>query len=251
MQAILRAIFGYFMAIPLEKIPRLDIPLHTLIGALYSSGLLYRVVLYCLAVAPLAASPGIACKYLTSQHMPVEVQTEPYGFPVAARLAACCIPCMPHTHQDKSPFELLRPELQPRPEATMEVSSLTVPSIWLCCDSKAAVCPTMLVTCIACFKLPLSYSTMFALLFWSCRAAAAARWNHGGFFPWLAFGHATCCLLHAVHASSKLILTRLFMKCIGQHCSHGHDGTIEVLVPDSPCHWLCYDLRQPSAPPCL
>jgi hypothetical protein len=32
-QAILRAIFGYFMAIPLEKIPRLDIPLHTLIGA--------------------------------------------------------------------------------------------------------------------------------------------------------------------------------------------------------------------------
>ncbi|WIA42087.1 hypothetical protein OEZ86_009363 [Tetradesmus obliquus] len=30
-QAILRAIFGYFMAIPLEKIPRLDIPLHTLI----------------------------------------------------------------------------------------------------------------------------------------------------------------------------------------------------------------------------
>jgi hypothetical protein len=34
LQAILRAIFGYFMAIPLEKIPRLDIPLHTLIGAL-------------------------------------------------------------------------------------------------------------------------------------------------------------------------------------------------------------------------
>jgi hypothetical protein len=32
LQAILRAIFGYFMAIPLEKIPRLDIPLHTLIG---------------------------------------------------------------------------------------------------------------------------------------------------------------------------------------------------------------------------
>lgn len=31
-QAVLRAIFGYFMGVPLEKISRLDIPLHTLIG---------------------------------------------------------------------------------------------------------------------------------------------------------------------------------------------------------------------------
>lgn len=32
LQAILRAIFGYFMAVPLDTVPRLDIPLHTLIG---------------------------------------------------------------------------------------------------------------------------------------------------------------------------------------------------------------------------
>jgi len=31
-QAILRAIYGYFMAVPLKDIPPLDMPLHTLIG---------------------------------------------------------------------------------------------------------------------------------------------------------------------------------------------------------------------------
>eukprot|EP00775_Hariotina_reticulata_P005301 gene5301-5536_t len=37
-QAVLRAIFGYFMAVPLEKIPRLDIPLHTLIVSSLGEG---------------------------------------------------------------------------------------------------------------------------------------------------------------------------------------------------------------------
>lgn len=36
-QAVLRAIFGYFMAVPLDTVPRLDIPLHTLIGESSSS----------------------------------------------------------------------------------------------------------------------------------------------------------------------------------------------------------------------
>ena len=31
-QAVLRAIYGYFMAVPLKDIPRLELPLHTLIG---------------------------------------------------------------------------------------------------------------------------------------------------------------------------------------------------------------------------
>jgi hypothetical protein len=31
-QAVLRAIYGYFMAVPLKDIPTLDMPLHTLIG---------------------------------------------------------------------------------------------------------------------------------------------------------------------------------------------------------------------------
>lgn len=31
-QAVLRAVYGYFTATPLKDIPRLDIPLHTLIG---------------------------------------------------------------------------------------------------------------------------------------------------------------------------------------------------------------------------
>ena len=37
-QAVLRAIFGYFIGAPSSDIPRIDIPLHTLIGGQWGGG---------------------------------------------------------------------------------------------------------------------------------------------------------------------------------------------------------------------
>lgn len=85
-QAILRAIFGYFMAVPLDTVPRLDIPLHTLIGEVC---FLWGECCNCsLPVVCLGTMIGILCMcqdsrraHPNSQQNPLRTYTIPFPCP--------------------------------------------------------------------------------------------------------------------------------------------------------------------------
>jgi hypothetical protein len=96
-QAVLRAIYGYFMAAPQEDIPRLEMPLHTLIGAPASQ-------------LPHTAPTG--CVWLLdgnpSSHAPMQLCD-------LGMLPWLCITSM---------LSCCSAELSPRPDGTMEVTHI-------------------------------------------------------------------------------------------------------------------------------